>query len=340
MDAAKLTDRQLVEQLKAIARDDRASMRRFIELLNEFHKRELGTRSHHGSTFMWCRNELFLSEGESFRRLQVARVIERFPPLLDMIEDGRLNMTVASVLAPVLDKSNFEELTRAAKGMSKRDAEFLVARHRAKPEPRDHVRVLMGMRQSPPPPPPPPSVSTEEPPSRETTEFPPEAPATPPGPLPDRVEPLTARSARIAFTGDLELLALLERARGLMRHKHPEGHFADVFRAALDALLDAVDPSRKPKDAPARSVLPDRRRIPQFVKDEVWKRDNGRCAFVSVDGHRCGTTEWLEYDHVTPFALGGRSDDPGNVRLLCRAHNQQAARDLFGDGSWDAAAGA
>ncbi|MGE0172274.1 MAG: hypothetical protein AB7T49_05800 [Oligoflexales bacterium] len=33
-----------------------------------------------------------------------------------------------------------------------------------------------------------------------------------------------------------------------------------------------------------------------------------------------------------PFALGGRSDDPTNVRLLCRAHNRLHAEHAFGKG--------
>ncbi|MDE2291834.1 MAG: HNH endonuclease [Elusimicrobia bacterium] len=72
------------------------------------------------------------------------------------------------------------------------------------------------------------------------------------------------------------------------------------------------------------------RRVPRWVKDAVWRRDGGRCAFVSEDGRRCGCAEWLEFDHVVPFALGGLSDDPANVRLLCRTHNQAAARAVFG----------
>ncbi|MDE2143013.1 MAG: HNH endonuclease [Elusimicrobia bacterium] len=46
----------------------------------------------------------------------------------------------------------------------------------------------------------------------------------------------------------------------------------------------------------------------------------------------------MEFDHVTPRASGGPSDDPANLRLLCRAHNDLEARRIFGDAAMDAAA--
>lgn len=73
------------------------------------------------------------------------------------------------------------------------------------------------------------------------------------------------------------------------------------------------------------------RRITQCVKDFVWRRDDGRCSFTGPDGVRCTAIKNLEYDHIRPWALGGSSDDPANIRLLCRAHNQHAARKIFGD---------
>jgi 5-methylcytosine-specific restriction endonuclease McrA len=84
------------------------------------------------------------------------------------------------------------------------------------------------------------------------------------------------------------------------------------------------------KPAPANADT-ESRRIPQWVKDEVWARDGGQCAFVPPDGARCPEREGLEFDHVMPWALGGRSFDPRNIRLLCRGHNQDRARRMFGE---------
>ncbi len=64
------------------------------------------------------------------------------------------------------------------------------------------------------------------------------------------------------------------------------------------------------------------RYIPATVKREVWCRDGGRCSYVDPhSGRRCGSRFLLELDHIVPFALGG-SAEPGNLRVLCAAHNR------------------
>jgi 5-methylcytosine-specific restriction endonuclease McrA len=113
------------------------------------------------------------------------------------------------------------------------------------------------------------------------------------------------------------------------------GRMEVVFEAALDSLLDRRDPERRAKRRQvrnARSSPPSRsdsRTVPQALRDEVWSRDSGRCTFLNTEGSRCPATSWLEIDHIKPYALGGRSDDIDNLRLLCRAHNQLMARRIF-----------
>ena len=54
--------------------------------------------------------------------------------------------------------------------------------------------------------------------------------------------------------------------------------------------------------------------IPSKVKQEVWKRDSGRCVI-------CESQENLHFDHELPFSKGGTSFTAKNVRLLCMKHN-------------------
>jgi len=69
--------------------------------------------------------------------------------------------------------------------------------------------------------------------------------------------------------------------------------------------------------------------IPQAIKDLVFKRDGGKCAFTGPDGQRCGSKWNIQVDHIKPFALGG-SNSPENLQLLCRRHNQHKAVKDFG----------
>jgi 5-methylcytosine-specific restriction endonuclease McrA len=86
---------------------------------------------------------------------------------------------------------------------------------------------------------------------------------------------------------------------------------------------------KKPRPAPAKPSS-DPRHIPAAVAREVWKRDGERCSVRLPDGSLCGSTVRLQLDHVTPVALGGAST-VDNLRVACAAHNQLAARRVFGN---------
>ena len=55
--------------------------------------------------------------------------------------------------------------------------------------------------------------------------------------------------------------------------------------------------------------------IKQNVKDQVWRRDEGKCTI-------CGTQENLEFDHIIPFSKGGMNTYR-NLQLLCQKCNSR-----------------
>jgi hypothetical protein len=65
------------------------------------------------------------------------------------------------------------------------------------------------------------------------------------------------------------------------------------------------------------------------VRDEVWRRDGGQCAFIGSTGHRCTSRHQLQLHHFHPFALGG-PPLAANLSLRCRAHNLHAAEQDYG----------
>lgn len=58
----------------------------------------------------------------------------------------------------------------------------------------------------------------------------------------------------------------------------------------------------------------ERKKIPENVRVEVWRRDQGRCV-------QCGSREKLEYDHIIPVSKGG-SNTARNIELLCEECNR------------------
>ena len=101
----------------------------------------------------------------------------------------------------------------------------------------------------------------------------------------------------------------------------------------MDLMLAAEAKRReaatvRPQAAP-RAAAPEA--ITAQVRRKVWARDEGRCQWPLEVGGVCGSTWQLELDHVRPRGQGGPST-ADNLRLLCRAHNAEAARRVYGEG--------
>jgi len=81
-----------------------------------------------------------------------------------------------------------------------------------------------------------------------------------------------------------------------------------VFKFRLEAVDTSVET--------AEPELRHSRMIPPLVKQEVYRRDKGRCV-------KCGAETELHFDHVLPYSKGGSSMVAENIQLLCARHNLQ-----------------
>lgn len=84
--------------------------------------------------------------------------------------------------------------------------------------------------------------------------------------------------------------------------------FADTERQKFERL------KKKFSQDQTEHVKYERTRIPENVRIEVWRRDQGKCA-------SCESRENLEYDHIVPVSRGG-SNTARNVELLCEDCNR------------------
>lgn len=328
MPCEKLTDAELVRETKFLADRSRHGEVQLLEHLAEFDARRLCIEEGHRSLYEYCTAALGFEEGEAYRRIRVARVIRGFPEALEALKAKRVTSSSLVVLSPWLERKNVSEWLALAAGKSRRELEALVAaRYPQAPQP-DAVRNIPFHPLVVPAGAPPMAIEAA-------------ASAAVPDIAWQQMAPISAERVRVGFDAAVAISHLLERVKQLLRHKYPEGRLEDLIREVLDSYLDRKDPQRRLERKLAEggavaenSARPESRfprdwavgrYIPAKVKSEVWARDGGACSWRDKEGKICGAKDWLEYDHIHPYASGGRSDDPRNIRLLCRQHNQAAA---------------
>ena len=152
-------------------------------------------------------------------------------------------------------------------------------------------------------------------------------------------QPIAPRRYRLSVTLSQEGHDRLRELQGVLGHQVPDGDPAAIVEKALEVLLaqalktKAAQTERPRKSAESEPAESDSagntRSIPAAVRREVWQRDEGRCAFISASGHRCGSQRLVEFHHVRPFAKGG-GHGVDNIELHCRAHNALHAEQDYG----------
>jgi hypothetical protein len=191
-----------------------------------------------------------------------------------------------------------------------------------------------------------------------------EVPVQTPAPV-RKLTPLSPQRYKLQLTVDEETYDALRQLQDLLRHQVRNGDLAVIVKDAVLQRLERVQRERfgqvkRPRkadgqtgfitepEAQVKQADPDvdsgqadarisssqnprvnSRHIPSNVKRSVWKRDQGRCAFVSSNGRHCSERGRLEYHHVKAYALGGPATIE-NIALRCRAHNAHEGVQLFG----------
>ena len=364
---AHLSDETLLHALSELVARERDTTADVLAHIAEVDMRRLYLPSGHSSMHTYCVDVLGLSDDAAYKRIQVARASRQFPILLDALADGRLHLAGACLLVPHLTPQNAEGLLDMATHRRKSEIDAHLARAfpttRAS-EPKPIVRALPAIRpllapgqvergsapgfegsqlrldeagdsmplgdvRTPEP--------SEEPTDR--TSIPSES-ATgeteselAPGQVgePSR-QPSHAERYLVRVTIGRDLHDKLRYAQALLSHAVPSGDVAEVLERALDTLITQLEKRKigsRTRSRTFQRIVRQTRHIPAAVREAVWDRDQSRCTFVGANGHRCEARRLLEFDHVKPFARGGKATVDA-LRLRCRAHNQYEAERVFG----------
>jgi len=311
------------------------------------------------SLYTYCIYELRFSEDEAFRRVSAARLVRRFPAVLDAVASGELHLTGLLLLGPHLTEQNFVEVLARAKYRTKKE-------------------VLRLVRQLDPLPQVPPRIEPLGPASNSDSQLVRSARAIgleplqhpvrdlQPGERPrdwmiaqdsatDAVTDAAVGSEQqpfvlaeqkeppqrygIQFEAAEEYVRLLDEAQALLSHAFPNLSLSDLHLRAMRSFVTELKRKKcagvdkpRPQRAPDPSAPNPRQRgrhVPASVRRNVYQRDQARCTYVDDAGRRCCETHRLELHHVDPFARGG-AQTTDNLTLRCKAHNALAAEQDFG----------
>lgn len=305
------SDERLFAMLEEKTVGERENLVKILVVLGALDERRVAPERGSPSIYKYCTGHLGYCERTAYRRVAAARIGRKHPVILGRLRSGAVHLTAIATLAEHFTEGNVEALLKKAEGATSEQLKKLAAGMApvgSAPPEKSRVIAVVSASEA--------VVGDME---RSTAEL--------------SLEPGRAVNFRTEHTFTLTEAAedKLRRVRELTAHRFPMGDIESIFEAALDALLEAVDPSRRASKAPSKPRAADEetRRIPEWVKRLVRARDEERCAFVSPQGARCGERRFLQFDHIVPWSLGGRSDDPANVRQLCGAHNRWAWRHAF-----------
>jgi hypothetical protein len=328
--------RDLASRLAALLAVEHQASGEFLVALAEFDRQRAWAALGHASLFWFLHRDLKLSKGAAHLRKVAAELLQEHPSILEPIADGRLCLSTVGELARVITAGNAAAVVPQFFHLSRREAAEVAAALRpvARPATRDLVTTVAdgAPREEPVPGNRDTDVAVHPGERNARDESPRPAEPVPPSP---RVIPLTEDLRRLHITVSRRFLALLDTARDALSHSHPGASTETILLAGLESLLKRHEKRRgigAVAQVNPRRALPDR--ITTDVKRRVWARDDGRCQWPVEGGGVCGSTRRLEFDHRVPKGMGGPSDE-ANVRLLCRFHNQRAARLVYGDAHMD-----
>ncbi len=338
-----LSDDVLLRRLTELVSESRRVEADLVAHIGEVDERRLYARFAFPSMFAYCTRGLHLSEAEAYRRIRVARAARRHPDLLAMLRDGRLHLSGMALLVPLLTPGNRDAVLRRATHQAKREIERLVAELSPQPDVPAMMRKLPQRQRAAAQRPLGPSQQAE-----------PVAVELVPGTVSElvpgtvglqvassrtaAVAPLSPARYKVQFTASEELHSKLERLIALMRSEVPDGDLAAIVERAVTEKLERLEARRFARSQAPRTTVadaetsPDNRHIPAAVRRAVHERDGGRCRFVDERGQRCSEEHRLEFHHRHPFGMGG-DHSPGNLSLLCPAHNRHLAEHDYGRGA-------
>jgi len=320
-----LSNDVLRSELTAKTAREKEATAELLAHMAEFDERKLYLAEAYESMRAYCTGALGLADEAAAKRIYVARAGRSCAGVFEALAEGRVHLSGLVLLAKYLKTETATELLAAAAHKSKADIERLIAERFPRADVAASVTTIptapLGLAAS--------EHSPGNAAGRERTVSPASEHAR------ARVAPLSAERYAVQFTRCREADERFRYAQDLLGHQVKIDDLAEVYRRAIEALIEKIEKVRFGAGAKPRTgglgTKSGSRHVPVGVKRAVWIRDEGQCTYVSGGGRRCECRRDLQFDHIREFARGGEAT-VGNLRLRCPAHNQHAAEQTYGAG--------
>lgn len=316
MNLKSLSDKILLDQTQQLVRREREVLNEILNHLREIERRRLFSQLGYKSLFDYATKKLGYADDQASRRIASMRLLRDLPEIEEKIVSGALTLTNLSMAQTMfrqeqkrgldLKQTNSEDngpvskngFTRMQKldllsqleNKSKREAEKIIISHSSAPA------ALFA----------------------------------------DRIRTVSANDIELKFVANANLREKLEIVKGLLAHSQPDVSLGAMMERLCDIAICHLDPAKKikpkarEKTKPESPPAPDikqrtnnsREHLPVQLRREIWRNANSKC-------QNCGSVHALQVDHIRPVAQGG-SNEPANLRLLCRSCNQRAGINRLG----------
>jgi 5-methylcytosine-specific restriction endonuclease McrA len=351
MNFKHIDDQELLSSLKSTVECEKAQTHKVLLYLREVEVRKLHLEKGYSSLFVFCTEYLNYSEPEAQIRIQAMRLLRSVPIVEEKIKSGVMSLSVAASVQSHFRKEDLRRKEEGLKTLTFNDklkvvekVQTLSVRESQKALAIEFPEVVQNKDSIKP--------LTND---KSKMEF------VANSSLAEKLKTLQNKLAHKNPNNSLgELIEILadmaleklesnfkkhEPLKAKRSKSDPNRNPSHKDNAALPHGAHKVEPKNKltsfsPQPKPQErqhfsqsaqnirkiSILKKnqshRQYIPKNIKAHVWTKSNSRCCYIDKATHKqCSSQYALEIDHIMPLALGG-SNEPRNLRLLCRAHNQ------------------
>jgi hypothetical protein len=323
-----LSNEALIRNTHALVAEERRLTTEILWYLHEIQVRRLYAEKGFASLFEYAVQVFGYSEAAAGRRIAAMKLLVDIPEIEPALQRGEVSLSTLSTIQSFIQRKNQQSKDRKSNALpvSKSEKKELVLALRGKSR-RECEKHLIALD---------PAAATPK----------------------ERERVVSSTQTEIRFIADDELLKKFQKIKELDGHILSNPSYLEFFHRIADLVIKELDPSLRsrssktssqaspaeitkpiatPKNSPKLTTPPaeltsanlfdgdqeaaqNSRYIPSELKRQIWKRDDGRCQFISADGKTCGSRFALEIDHIVPVAWDGKTELK-NLQLLCRTHN-------------------